>query len=114
MNKKRIISSILLVVTIFAIIGIFSLGIFGASDIGKMTIFSDGSGGVGGTHAFIYIENTSSSKMKVGSYNIGAGKTLTLGTWGNKDEHKGIWYNLEAYFISEYDSYSKSVTCKII
>lgn len=70
MNKKRIISSILLVVTIFAIIGIFSLGIFGASDIGKMTIFSDGSGGVGGTHAFIYIENTSSSTMKVGSYNI--------------------------------------------
>lgn len=29
-----------------------------------------------------------------------------MGTWGNKSEHTGLWYSLEAYFISNNSSYT--------
>jgi hypothetical protein len=74
--------------------------------VAELTIYSDGSaigdGLAGWTkgHAFIGVKNISTSNITVGSLsNIAPQKMVTVGTWGNKDEHLGVWYNLEAYLI---------------
>lgn len=46
----------------------------------------------------------------VGKRTLPAGKQITLGTWGNKSEHTGLWYNLESYFIKTNSAYSKRVS----
>ncbi|NOY35832.1 MAG: hypothetical protein GXP44_02850 [bacterium] len=90
-----------------------------------ITIFadatSDGSGSSGGsgfgfgTHAFITVKNVSSGNIQVGKFsNIAPGKTMSLGTWGNKSEHTGLWYNLESYFIQSYGYYSNRVSTSYI
>lgn len=48
---------------------------------------------------------------------VNAYETVSLGTWGNKNQHKGLWYNLESYFANkgEYNgrvSLSKYTTSK--
>lgn len=87
-----------------------------------LTVFADpttgGTGSSGtdgssafGTHAFITVRNNSSANINVGKFSgIAPGKTMSIGTWGNKSEHKGLWYNLEAYFISKYASYGPRVS----
>lgn len=52
-------------------------------------------------HAFITVENLTSNTIKVGIMNANAYETVTLGTWGNKSDHKGLWYNLESYFANK-------------
>jgi hypothetical protein len=65
----------------------------------------------GGTHAFITVRNNSSAPITVGrASGIQPGKTVSLGTWGNKSEHRGLWYNLEAYFIYKYSYYSGRIS----
>lgn len=91
--------------------------------IAVLTVFADptsnGSGSSGGdgssafgTHAFITVKNVSSSNITVGKFsNIAPGTSMSLGTWGNKSEHKGLWYELEAYFINASSStYSARVS----
>lgn len=52
-------------------------------------------------HAFITIENLNSNTIKIGKMNVNAHETVSLGTWGNKSQHKGLWYNLESYFANK-------------
>ena len=90
------------------------------STVATVKIFSDGSGDntIGssghaintGTHAWIVVENTSNRTIMVGKRTLPAGKQITLGTWGNKSEHTGLWYNLESYFIKTNSAYSKRVS----
>lgn len=55
-----------------------------------------------GNHAFITIANNTSSNIIVGKLSqITPGTTVTMGTWGNKAEHTGLWYNLESNFVSQ-------------
>ena len=86
-----------------------------------ITIFADGtSGGAGssgsngssfGTHTFITVKNVSSQNIQVGKFSgIAPGKSMSLGTWGNKTEHKGLWYNIEAYFIYKNGFYANRVS----
>jgi hypothetical protein len=87
-----------------------------------LTIFADpssggtgssggGSGSLFGTHAFITIKNNSTSSITIGRLSgIAPGKTVSVGTWGNTAEHKGLWYNLEGYFVSKYSFYSGRVS----
>ena len=70
-----------------------------ASNVATLKIFSDGSG-LYGTHAFISITNISRSNIKVLNSTIAPGKSMTVGTWGNKGEGAGIYINLEAKKIS--------------
>ncbi|WP_257571178.1 Ig domain-containing protein [Streptomyces sp. NP160] len=73
--------------------------------VAELTIYADGSaigegsGGFRRGHAFLSVENLSGSALTVGRLSLDPGKTITLGTWGNKDEHLGLWYNLEAAVI---------------
>lgn len=81
-----------------------------------LTVFADSTGGSSGYvsgHAFITVKNVSGSSITIGKLSgIANNKTVSLGTWGNKYEHTGLWYNLESYFVYNYGSWSnrKSVS----
>ncbi len=88
--------------------------------IATITIYADpsasktGSSGLSfdlGTHAFITVKNISNSNITVGKLSgIAPGKTVSIGTWGNKTEHKGLWYNLESYFVSKNSAYTGRIS----
>lgn len=69
-------------------------------------------------HSWIEVKNTSKKEITVGRYKLKAGDSMTVGTWGNKSNGKGIYYNMEAYYhktIAPYNprySYSKTITAK--
>lgn len=89
----------------------------GPDSYAVLTIYSDpsddgtGSPGSTGVHSFLTIENTGTKDITVGNLtNIAPGRTVSIGTWGNKDEHEGVWYNLESYYIDKYDAYEPRVS----
>lgn len=55
---------------------------------------SIGSAGISG-HSFIVVKNTSDTVITVGHMPVKPGDSITIGTYGNRDAHKGIWYNIE-------------------
>lgn len=64
-----------------------------------------------GTHSFITVKNISGSNLTIGGLSgITDGKTVSLGTWGNKSEHKGLWYNLESEMIASFNTYGGRVS----
>lgn len=72
------------------------LSIYASSDAGGSSIPS-ASG-----HAFVTISNYKTTSISVGKLSgISQYKTVSVGTWGNKTEHTGLWYNLEALFTSQ-------------
>lgn len=112
MRIRRIIATTLMFIIIMGLIGVFSTSQVNAAekDVASVTIFSDGSGDSWGTHAFLYIKNTSKSNISVLSYSLKPGKGMTVGTYGNQNEGSGIYINLEAYYVSKYDAYSPRVS----
>ncbi|CAM3661569.1 MULTISPECIES: hypothetical protein [Saccharibacillus] len=93
-----------------------------AGSIAAVRIFADptssvlGSSGLSidlGTHAWITVSNTSNRTIVVGKINVAPGKTVSLGTWGNKTEHQGLWYNLESFLISKNNAYSNRVSANV-
>jgi hypothetical protein len=75
-----------------------------ATSVAQVRVFADSSGAssilnVSG-HAWISVKNISSSNITVGKMTVAPNYTVSIGTWGNKSEHDGLWYNLEAYFVS--------------
>lgn len=52
-------------------------------------------------HSYIAVENISSEPIMVGHMQVAAGEMITIGTFGNRDAHIGIWYNIEAYNQSQ-------------
>lgn len=48
-----------------------------------------------------------------GGLSVGSGKTVTVGTWGNKNEHTGLWYNLEGYFQNSTNAYANAVSLRV-
>lgn len=66
-------------------------------------------------HAFISVTNVSDTELNVGELVIAPGTSMTFGTRGNRNEHSGIWYNLESYYMYYipdyyYDLYSMQVS----
>lgn len=86
--------------------GVAVLTIFASSDASGSSFSTDG-------HAWITVSNTSSSNITVGKFaGVAPGKLVSLGTWGNKSEHTGLWYNLEALFVSQ-GAYNNRVSLSI-
>jgi len=57
------------------------------------------------------VENISNSNIQVVNLTgITPYTYVSLGTWGNKSEHTGLWYDLEEYFKYHYGSYSGAVS----
>jgi hypothetical protein len=62
-------------------------------------------------HSFLTVKNISNSNINIGAHSgIAPGKQMSLGTWGNKSEHTGLWYNLEEYFYVKQHGYTNSVS----
>ena len=79
-----------------------------ATTVGTVTVFASNDGGDSSWntsgHAFIAF------KIRVGGLNVGSGHEITLGTWGNKNGHVGIWYNLESYLVNNGGAYGNRVS----
>lgn len=114
MTGKKIVKKNIVIIFALAILMALSAGImnhsYAATNVASLTIFSDGSGDCWGTHAFLYIKNTSDSNITVLSKKVKPDEGVTVGTFGNKSEGKGIYINLEGHFIKEYDAYSPRVS----
>lgn len=91
-----------------------------SESVAILTIFSDPTSsyiGISGhpidvgTHSFITVKNISSSTITVGGLSgVAPNKMISVGTWGNKTEHTGVWYNLEEKFINEDNAYAGRVS----
>ncbi len=68
-----------------------------------VTVFATGGGSSSGFvsgHAFITVKNVSIGTITIGKFSgIANNKTMSIGTWGNKPEHTGLWYDLESYYV---------------
>ena len=89
------------------------------TSVAELTIVSDSSAmsegestGYFGGHTFLVVKNISSSPIPVGLVqDVKPGESITVGTWGNKSEHKGVWYNLESYIVQKWpDAYANAVS----
>lgn len=81
----------------------FTAGSFGISS-GNFSVLT-------GTHAFITIRNVSSSNINVGKFSgIAPNTTMSVGTWGNRTEHIGLWYDLEEYAVYWQRAYAGRVS----
>lgn len=85
-----------------------------AAYVGTLSIFAANDGGSSAWntsgHAFIAFKNTSSSAVRVGGLNVNPGHEITFGSWGNKDAHKGIWYDLESYLANNEGDFGGRVS----
>lgn len=114
-TKKFILLTLMLI-----LIGAISFPVYASTDstYATLTIYAfDGNDSSSSSssfnfsgHAFIVVENNSSSSITVGKMSIPANGTVSLGTWGNKEGHTGLWYNLEGYFYNELDAYNGRVS----
>lgn len=67
-----------------------------AKKIATITLVTAGDGGVSG-HSFLVVNNISSGTVKVAGFSIVKGKSMSIGTFGNKSDGKGVYFNLELY-----------------
>lgn len=56
---------------------------------------ASGSGILG--HSFLIVKNIGVSTITVGHMSVPVGQSITIGTFNNRKNHKGIWYNIEGY-----------------
>lgn len=56
------------------------------------------------SHAWIQIVNTSSQNITVGRLQVAPNDSVTLGTYGNRPAHTGLWYNIESYAVNNSGS----------
>ncbi len=68
-----------------------------------------------GLHSWIVVRNVSNDDIVVGKMTIAPSTEIAVGTWGNKSEHIGVWYNLEPYLINYNAGYTGrvSITCDL-
>ena len=86
-----------------------------ATKIAKLIIFSTTTAQIIPAslgHSWFVIENYKSTSLRIGHCNIGGKRKMTIGTWGNIKQHKGIWYNMEAFIndFPEHVSAGKELT----
>ena len=83
-----------------------------------LTIFAVSSGTISSSiagHGFITVKNVSTGGLtiNVGKFSgIASGKTMSLGTWDSSvtTEHRGLWYDLEAYKLYKNGAFSGRVS----
>ena len=56
-------------------------------------------------HSFFIVTNVSDTDLDVGGLMIAPGTGMTIGIRANRDEHAGIWYNLEGFYNYYIDNY---------
>ena len=82
--------------------------------IGTLTIFSCNDGGSSSWntsgHAWISFKNFTHPAVEFGGLNVAINSEVTIGTFGNMNQHSGIWYNLESYAVNQMGAYSNRVS----
>lgn len=63
-------------------------------------------------HSWITVTNISDMDIQIGAFSIDPNCGLTIGVWGNRDEYRGGWYDLEGYFYAQ-GSYDGRVSLKV-
>lgn len=63
------------------------------------------------SHSWIVIKNNGSA-VKIGDYNLGQGKSITLGAWGNGQKPWCIWYGRDAVNRTKFPNNSNTVYMK--
>lgn len=56
-------------------------------------------------HSFLIIKNVGVSIIKIGHMSVAVGDSITVGTFNTRENHTGIWYNLEGSQGSKGTSY---------
>ncbi len=84
-----------------------------STNVGEVSIFSYYKSEDGLGHSFLMFENYSDESYMVGHYSLDPGETVTVGTWGNLPDGKGVYYNLEAYCVNTYGYWSGRVSLKM-
>lgn len=94
MSKIKKIVSLALILSLFCI-PIWRITSYAASNdnIAKLILYSTNDN----THSWIVVENLSADDITVGRYPLSANASVTVGTFGNKSPHDGVWYNIEGY-----------------
>jgi len=88
---------------------------FNEYDVATLTIYSyDGVsesrwGIMNLGHSFLSILNTSSSEISVGGKLVQPNEEISFGAW-SLSAHFGIWYNVESYYINNYNKYNGRVS----
>lgn len=67
-----------------------------AYDSGGLSDFIDTGG-----HAFLLFHNGCNVSVTIGHFKLAPDEYLTVGTFGNRTAHKGIWYNIEGFYWSD-------------
>lgn len=85
--------------------------------VADMRVYSVASGGSSSLnisgHSFLSIKNISPKKIYIGDLLVNSGHSVTIGTWGNKNEHEGLWYNLEGYLAYMENVYSSNISMHV-
>lgn len=83
-----------------------------ATNVGKLSIVSDGTTTEAsyGVHSFLVYKNISKSNQTIAGVVVKPNESITIGTYGNQGSGKGVYVNLEAYYAQIYNSYANRVS----
>lgn len=79
--------------------------------VATMKIVSFTGGGIASSfgyegHSFLIFTNVWTSPITVGHFPVAPGESITIGTFGNRANHVGIWYNIEGCFGTSTQTYA--------
>lgn len=115
-NKIRIKSIICICLALLlSILAVNPQKVEAASTVGILSIISDGNTDDDwyGVHSFLLYKNTSKQNQIVAGVKVRPNHSITIGTYGNKSDGKGVYINLEAFLATKYGAYSSRVSLSI-
>lgn len=112
-TSKRIIALVVVVMLLFSIsVTAYASEIQPRIDfVATMKVVSFTGGGIGSGvgyngHSFLIFTNTWTSPITVGHFPVNPGESITIGTFGNRSNHVGIWYNIEGCHSTATTTYA--------
>ena len=111
--SKRFITLVVVVMLLFSIsVTAYASEIQPRIDfVATMKVVSFTGGGVASSfgyngHSFLIFTNTWTSPITVGHFPVAPGESITIGTFGNRANHVGIWYNIEGCLGTSTTTYA--------
>ena len=106
--KKKIISIIITFSMLFISITDIKANTRGVVTpvIASVTIYST----INNDHSWLVVTNLSGNSILVGKKTVSNGDSVSIGTFGNISQHKGVWYNIELVLsVSTYVSMTRTI-----
>jgi len=112
-TSKRIIALVVVVILLFSVsVTAYASEIQPRIDfVATMKVVSFTGGGIASSfgyegHSFLIFTNTWTSPITVGHFPVEPGESITIGTFGNRANHVGIWYNIEGRYGTSTTTYA--------